>query len=1045
MRLRRTLLLIFVLFSMLNATTQCVGPDAAMGGAMSCNPLNGVDQSATITYEDTEAYGMDSISIPVTIAKNTDGIDATSVSFQEAALTPQLSAPKYLGKGANPKNNAIVGTFFFHRVNNKCGKILVINSKGQTTDILTPKPTQNCRFTLQFKASLIGKNVALVATDADEIVDGIQASAPIFLKVNPPHPLLPNHTFNVFITGVDSDMWNAANITFSDESVHAMVEVQDRGMAFLNIDKDDGKSPKSEVVFPVIEDGEQTALWSLPAVGGYPEPFIETNVLSQSMVSSPYELHFFDDDQTFYQVNGLADVIEIDLHTQLKSPTFKIHPSGEYILYNARRENPYTGKNSIIPVVYFVDKDEHIDIILEDLDINFVTLDFDWMNQYTIIISGKGDDDQYYLLRANLELILDGYDYAVEDYKELDRTATYMGNPTSRDEFIYYHCEDEDTGINNICEANIITENIRTLIDVGLNLSSFFRLSNDELSYIAFQTNPYQAGGALPPVIGMFDLVDEETFFITLGHAPLPSNFNLDIVAYRYSLAPDEPFQVGIINLNNDLIKTPEELSVYTPELYVGQRSNTAIRGVGGRPPYKFQLKSGIGHVNTYTGSYRSPGQAGTAVVTVRDSEENTADAIIHIAGHGEPDVTFNNDQGTAVLDLRGQAQKAKMVNGGAILVAGTTDSNELFISKFSSTGNIDSSFGDELGYTKTSIGMVNSRQLTGMLNFGTGKTIIGGFARINNSGMITDDGFLARYNIDGSLDETFGDDGIVAYDVIGTDNRLLAMTKQGSKIIGVGSVSLGADESLTIARFTANGVLDPTFGNEDDETRIINFTVGALEKATAVAIQSDQKIIVAGYVIIAGVKRLILVRLTTNGNIDTSFGNNGKVLTTVPNHSSIISEIKIYKNLIYVCGTANHNTTGTKRMLLARYRLTGNLDSTFGTNGLVIWEPIAGGNADANSLSIQSDGKIVVGGASRVSLPGVDFINYRVIQQFKSNGQFDFNFGEDSMVAFDTVDATKNGVNNIYIMPDKRIIYSGWLLNPNSGNSVPAVGRIWY
>ena len=1025
---------------MLNATTQCVGPDAAVGGAMSCNPLNGVDQSATITYEDAEAYGMDSISIPVTIAKNTDGIDATSVSFQEASLTPQLSAPKYLGKGGNPTSEAIVGTFFFHRVDNKCGKILVINNKGKTTDILTPNLSQDCLFTLQFKESLIGEIVALVATDSEEIVDDIQASAPIFLKINPPHPLIPHYTFNVFITGVDSDVWNASNITFSDESVHAMVDIQDRGMAFLNIDKDDGELPKSEVVFSVIEDNGQTALWSLPAIGGYPEPFIDTSVLSQSMISSPYELHFFDAEQIFYQVNGLGDITEIDLQTTLKRPIFKIHPSGEYILYNASRLNPYTGENSIIPVIYFVDKDEHMDVILEDQDIDFAILDFDWMNQYTIILVGKDTSNDYHLIRANLEEILDGYDSDVTDWKEINRSITYMGNPTARNELIYYHCEDAETGINNICEVNINTDSSRTLIDVGMNLSQFFLLSNDELSYIAFQTTTNQAEGSLAPVIGMFDLEDEETYFITIGHAPLPSNFNLDIVAYRYRLAPDEPNQVGVLNLSNDLIKNPDVLNVFPTGIYVGQGSNTAIRGVDGRPPYKFQLKSGIGHINEFTGSYRAPMSPGTAIVSVTDQEKNTADGTIYVAAHGQPDPDFKNNNGTAFLNIKGQAQAGKMVNGGSFIIAGTTLTNDFFISKFNSSGNLMGNFGEETGYTTTSIG--DNGQLTGMIYLPTtGQTIISGWAEIDNGGDITEDAFLARYNADGTLDETFRGIGVYAHDIGLKNNRLMAMAQQGNNIVGVGYIQLDADQALTISRYSTEGVLDTTFGN--DGLRVLNFTPGALEEARAVAIQTDKKIVVGGFDFVAGRKRLILARYSEDGNLDFSFGLNGKVITGVPHHSAIIDDIEIYDNKIYICGTATHTTAGTKRFLIARYLPNGTLDTTFGINGFVIKDPIAGGNAEAVSLDFMSSGKMIVAGFSITNDGGIK--TYRVIQQYKANGQLNYQFGTNGTVIFEVGDTVNEGVNNISILSDDRILYTGWIYSESLDAEVPAVGRIWY
>src|SRR3989339_335132 len=96
MSIRRYILTILFIFAVITSN-QCVDPNAAgTGGVASCNPINGVDQSVDMGYEDFGEYGYETASIPVTIAKNTDGVDATSISFQEASVVPQLT--KFVSK-----------------------------------------------------------------------------------------------------------------------------------------------------------------------------------------------------------------------------------------------------------------------------------------------------------------------------------------------------------------------------------------------------------------------------------------------------------------------------------------------------------------------------------------------------------------------------------------------------------------------------------------------------------------------------------------------------------------------------------------------------------------------------------------------------------------------------------------------------------------------------------------------------------------------------------------------------------------------------------
>jgi len=173
-------------------------------------------------------------------------------------------------------------------------------------------------------------------------------------------------------------------------------------------------------------------------------------------------------------------------------------------------------------------------------------------------------------------------------------------------------------------------------------------------------------------------------------------------------------------------------------------------------------------------------------------------------------------------------------------------------------------------------------------------------------------------------------------------------------------------------------GHLDPSFGNgvaglfSFDKTTIN----GSANLATAVALQSDGKIVVAGQV----GNRSALLRLTTNGELDSSFGNGGLVITRVGGDiNQIFTSLAIQtdgKILVTATGCPPRNE-------LARFNTNGSLDTTFGTEGFAA-EGFALG-----SITLQPDGKIItVGGNASVPVMARTLSNGQPDTSFGSNGQ---------------------------------------------------------
>jgi uncharacterized delta-60 repeat protein len=289
--------------------------------------------------------------------------------------------------------------------------------------------------------------------------------------------------------------------------------------------------------------------------------------------------------------------------------------------------------------------------------------------------------------------------------------------------------------------------------------------------------------------------------------------------------------------------------------------------------------------------------------------------------------------------------------------------------------GDLDPTFGN--GGTNTYPGM-NLLYAAGMALQPDGKILVGGVGYVGSS-QSNRRFSIIRYLPDGSLDTSFGTNGIafssfVNYEVLLTDIARLP----GGRIVAVGyySRSLGfpsvyAVDSI-IAVFSGQGVQETLF--------IAHHGSGLYAKANAIAVQTDGKFIVVGETG-AGYKSQIpykqtLARFTENGAYDESFGSGGIVLNP---DAGIGDSIAIQPDGKIVTAGGN---------VIVRYFPNGNADTDFGNNGKVI-APAPPFNNGGISLAVQPDGKIV-GAASVNNDPNYDFSVFRL----NANGTLDHGFG---------------------------------------------------
>ncbi len=263
-----------------------------------------------------------------------------------------------------------------------------------------------------------------------------------------------------------------------------------------------------------------------------------------------------------------------------------------------------------------------------------------------------------------------------------------------------------------------------------------------------------------------------------------------------------------------------------------------------------------------------------------------------------------------------------------------------------------------------------------------------------------------------GNLDRTFGTNGKAVTPIGSATDRGYAMALQPDGKIVVAGASTDANGSFdtALARYNTDGTLDQTFGTGGKV--IVNLSITG-EVANAVALQSDGKIVIAGSAIVANDVNFIVTRFNSNGTVDTSFGTNGSAITPVgaAGVSDTANAIEIQtinsEERIVVVGS-----TGSD-FAVVRYNPDGTLDATFDADGIVITS-IRSSVDTANGVAIQrSTNKIVVAGMSRSDLGGGTFNDDFALVRYNSDGSLDVTFDTDGKVTtnISVVDAARDVV----------------------------------
>jgi uncharacterized delta-60 repeat protein len=305
------------------------------------------------------------------------------------------------------------------------------------------------------------------------------------------------------------------------------------------------------------------------------------------------------------------------------------------------------------------------------------------------------------------------------------------------------------------------------------------------------------------------------------------------------------------------------------------------------------------------------------------------------------------------------------------------------------------------------------------------GDIVVAGWAKDPRTGL--QDFSVARYNLDGTLDTTFGNGGIVLTPIgrINSTGNALAIQPDGKILVGGYSSYYGAKQQVygeaALVRYNANGTLDSTFGGSKTPGIALSTTA---QPINCMALEAN------GEIAAAGTNQVAL--FTSRGSLDTSFGQGGVALLSGLSGLSVNAiAVQPTDGKIVTTGAAQA-ANGTRPDFLARLNPNGSLDSTFGSGGYVSQQfspvtPLSSWTATiAHSLLIQPDGKLVTAGFVQVSY-NADGRQYGLfLARLNSDGSPDLGFGSGGSVISTALDGGQGHAGMVARQADGSLVVAG-------------------
>jgi uncharacterized delta-60 repeat protein len=375
-----------------------------------------------------------------------------------------------------------------------------------------------------------------------------------------------------------------------------------------------------------------------------------------------------------------------------------------------------------------------------------------------------------------------------------------------------------------------------------------------------------------------------------------------------------------------------------------------------------------------------------------------------------------NYVSGRATGGIAVQSDNKVVAAGYALRLLGKAYAEDFAVARFNADGTLDESFGTG-GKVTTFLGNNYSVEARAIAVQPDGKIVVGGFGYTDFA--------VVRYNANGSLDTSFNGTGIArtgfeepffSNDVI--DDLVL---QPDGKIIVVGNASTPTPPSGTrldfaVVRYNADGSLDETF-NASGKLKLTFGNGNAV--ARGVVLRTDGKIVIIGWT--TQTHALGVARLNPDGSPDTTFDQDGKALISLPGRQIYPWEVALQPDNKIIVPFQAYDAVAMSGFSLIRLNENGTLDQSFDGDG-VTDAYFDNGGGIAYDVAVQPDGKIVAAGNAGVAVQSS--ANFAVAR-FNPNGSLDFTFGTGGKTISDFFG--NEAATSVAIAPDGKIVLGGF------------------
>lgn len=357
-----------------------------------------------------------------------------------------------------------------------------------------------------------------------------------------------------------------------------------------------------------------------------------------------------------------------------------------------------------------------------------------------------------------------------------------------------------------------------------------------------------------------------------------------------------------------------------------------------------------------------------------------------------------------------------KTINVGSTIQSGGVLITQLCLFKANANGTIDTTFGVN-GYVNTSVENTSlSRQA---LLQPDNKILVAGYFKTLNGGNSTiQKGLLVRYNTDGSLDTSFGVNGIVKIDLPntfpnGVINSIALLSN--NNIVGLGTNNQGS----FILKYNVNGILDTSFGTNG--IVFLNFE-SVNYGSYYITTMTDDSIICGGTAANLINPKTSIIKFNSNGQLVSSFGNSGiKTIDTYSNPIPDFNSLDEYCTKLIIQDDLKILIKGVSGTTNIIFRLlpNGNLDTEFGINGYINFILLS------SNFDIQNDGKIILSGS--INTPGGDYGFH--FSRYNQNGTPDITFNSNGIFEYNPT-ITQDFLDTFSLQNDGNLIGAGVIDN---------------